>query len=122
MDVVYDHFLALDPAEFPGDSLSIFAQKTYLELEEAGSSLPERFQKMFYYMRIQNWLYNYRYKDAIKNSFIGLVRRAAYMHDYETAFQIFELHYGDLKKYYQLFFPELKKFAFDRVNQLMGDI
>jgi acyl carrier protein phosphodiesterase len=122
MDVVYDHFLALDPLEFPGDSLELFAQKTYLELEEAGPSLPDRFKKIFYYMRIQNWLYNYRYKDAIKNSFIGLVRRAAYMQDYETAFQIFELHYADLKNFYRLFFPELKNFAIERFNQLMGDI
>jgi acyl carrier protein phosphodiesterase len=121
MDVVYDHFLALDPVEFPGDSLALFAQKTYLELEQAGPSLPDRFQKIFYYMRMQNWLYNYRNKDAIKNSFIGLVRRAAYMHDYETAFQIFELDYGDLKNFYQLFFPELKSFAMEKFNQLMGD-
>jgi acyl carrier protein phosphodiesterase len=119
MDVVYDHFLALDPVEFPGDSLSLFAQKTYQELEKVGPSLPDRFQKIFYFMRIQNWLYNYRNKEAIKNSFTGLVRRAAYMHDFETAFGIFEKNYDDLKNYYQLFFPDLKNFAMERFKALM---
>lgn len=121
MDVVCDHFLATDPNMFAGNELEIFSQKTYLQLQNFENVFPERFQKMFYYMRTQNWLNNYQYKESIKNSFAGLVRRAKYMDDHETAFQIFETHYDSLKNYYQLFFPQLKDFTFNKFNQLIID-
>ena len=121
IDVVYDHFLALDKNQFEKNELEIFSQKTYLHLQNFENIFPERFQKMFYYMRTQNWLNNYQYKDAIKNSFAGLVRRAKYMDDYETAFQIFETNYDALKNYYETFFPQLKDFTFNTFNLLLKD-
>ena len=121
IDVVYDHFLALDKNQFPENELEIFSQKTYLQLQSFETVFPERFQKMFYYMRTQNWLNNYQYKESIKNSFAGLVRRAKYMDDHEIAFQIFETHYDALKNYYQIFFPQLKDFTFNKFNQIIKD-
>ncbi len=118
MDVVYDHFLALDKNQFDNDDLEIFSQKTYLQLQTFEPVFPERFQKMFYFMRTQNWLDNYQYKEAIKNSFAGLVRRAKYMDNHEIAFQIFETNYNSLKNYYQIFFPQLKDFTFNKFSQL----
>jgi acyl carrier protein phosphodiesterase len=119
IDVVYDHFLATDPNQFPGNALEIFTQKTYLQLQNSEPVFPDRFQEMFFYMRSQNWLYNYQFKEGINKSFGGLVRRAAYMHEHNTAFQIFETHYNALKNYYQLFFPHLKSFAFDKFSALL---
>jgi acyl carrier protein phosphodiesterase len=121
MDVVYDHFLATDTQEFPGNALDMFAQKTYLQLQAFETVLPDRFRHLLYYMRTQNWLYNYRFKEGIKNSFAGLVRRAAYMHEHETAFHIFEENYTALNGYYETFFPALKNFASGTLNQLLHE-
>jgi len=118
VDIVYDHFLALDPAEFPGDSLAVFARNTYLMLGQREPGLPDGFRSVFHHMRLHDWLSNYRYKEAIKRSFGGLVHRAAYMHEHETAFGIFERYYKELKKDYQDFFPALKSFAREQFTQL----
>jgi acyl carrier protein phosphodiesterase len=153
-DVVYDHFLANDPQEFPdeegvpdraaadsegpvvrsdlpgaagtdgsrgsGNRLNAFAQKTYEQLAPFQDLFPERFARMFPYMRSQNWLYHYRYKQGIFNSFTGLSRRAAYMAPPEMACQLFEDHYKELEACYALFFPALKDFAFTILSATDG--
>ena len=118
IDIVYDHFLATDPNCFPVNSLDTFAQKTYGQLQSLENILPERFRRMLYYMRTQNWLYNYQFYDGVKNSFAGLVRRAAYMHEHETAFALFKEHHSSLQIQYEVFFPDLKRFAAGVFQQL----
>src|SRR5690349_12966432 len=51
IDVVYDHFLALDATEFTESSLFAFSQQTYQVLEEYKQWLPEPFAGMFPYMK-----------------------------------------------------------------------
>jgi len=121
VDVVYDHFLANDPTQFPEEQdLNSFAVHTYEQLEEFIPVCPQSFQLIFRYMKKQNWLYNYRFREGIHNSFAGLVRRARYMDDHEPATQILEKHYVELRKCYELFFPDIKRFAHDQLNRLLG--
>jgi acyl carrier protein phosphodiesterase len=133
-DIVYDHFLANDSNEFPADRpsertgsadrladrLAIFAETTYLQLAPFSPVFPERFARMFPYMRSQNWLYNYRFKEGIFSSFAGLARRAAYMPPVEAACRIFEDHYPELEACYKDFFPGLKEFARSALRELLG--
>jgi len=118
VDVAYDHFLAVDPV-IP--DLKAFAQQTYKQVEENGAFLPERFARMFFYMRTQDWLYNYRYRQSILDSFSGLARRAAYMGSAEAAGRLFETHYTQLQACYREFFPELKDFASGTLQQLLHE-
>ena len=112
IDVVYDHFLATDHKEFETENaLNEFAQFTYGQLELQKEFFPEKFRMMFAYMKTQNWLYHYRTHEGIRNSFGGLVRRAAYLNDAAPAFILFEEHYAQLQTCYRNFFPELKQFA-----------
>ena len=90
MDVVYDHYLANDKNEFKAEQLTVFAENTYILLEPFMPQAPERFQKMFPYMKQQNWLNNYRYKWGIAQSLAGVVRRSAYLTESDTAFALFE--------------------------------
>lgn len=103
--------------------LAAFAERTYQQMEQQMAPLtavfPERFVRMFPYMRSQNWLYNYRYKEGIYNSFAGLSRRALYMSGPEAAVEVFDKHYGELKACYDAFFPSLKHFAFSRFLELI---
>lgn len=125
VDVAYDHFLANDPQAFmdhggagPGVDLKAFAQQTYAQVQENETILPERFARMFFYMRTQDWLYNYRHRQGILNSFAGLARRAAYMGSPEAAGRLLEIHYTQLETCYREFFPELKEFALRTLQQL----
>ena len=120
IDVVYDHFLANDPLIFPQEELKAFAQKTYDQITASQAFLPDRFARIFQYMRSQDWLYHYKYKQGILNSFAGLARRAAYMGSPEMAGLLFEEHYEALGACYEEFFPALKDFALRTLQQLQG--
>ena len=111
VDVAYDHFLARDENIFAGNELQLFAETTYMQLKTLETFFPERFRTFFYYMQLQNWLYNYKFKEGIFSIFGGLVHRAAYMDDAKPACDILVQHYEELESYYQDFFPELRSFA-----------
>lgn len=112
VDVVYDHFLALDTNEFSSpDDLLHFTTETYNLLEQDTVNFPGQFAYMFPYMKLHNWLFNYRTEQGIQKSFAGLVRRAAYMDDSSSAFSTFLENYDALRNEYQYFFPDLKEFV-----------
>lgn len=118
IDVVYDHFLAIDSSIQSDEEWKHFAQQTYITLHEHETVLPEKFARILPYMSSQNWLYNYRYKWGIEKSFEGVVRRAAYLQDSSTAYQLFEDHYSLFEEAYRAFFPDVKKMAIGFSNAL----
>jgi acyl carrier protein phosphodiesterase len=119
VDIIYDYFLANDKNEFPESELAAFAGFTYKQLNSYETVFPDKFQRMFYYMQRQNWLYNYQFKEGIYNSFDGLVRRAKYMTDHQKAFSIFEDHLAELKNCYEIFFPDIKAFSLEQLGLLV---
>jgi acyl carrier protein phosphodiesterase len=112
VDVVYDHFLATDVNEFNEQSLAEFSEHVYGIVDRYLDDLPERFARMFPYMRSQNWLFNYRTRWGTESSFGGVVRRARYLEESETAASLFEEHYKELHQCYLAFFPDAKSFAY----------
>lgn len=119
IDVVYDHFLANDTLRFPDQqSLLTFTEQTYSVLTGYQHQLPAAFRVILPYMTAHNWLYNYRTHEGIRRSFGGLVRRAAYLYESDTAFAIFETHYDALRRCYADFFPALQAFAAGRLQAL----
>ncbi len=122
VDIVYDHFLALDDKQFlKHNGLKNFTEITYQQLQNNATYFPLIFQKMFPYMQFQNWLYGYRFKEGIRNSFGGLVHRAAFLNESETAFKIFRKNYDLLADCYSEFFPELKEFVIKKMQQLWAE-
>ena len=117
VDVVYDHFLANDHSIFTEASLYQFTQTVYQTLEQYHMQLPPRFLLMLPYMKAENWLYNYRTKEGIGKSIRGLVRRSAYLTDYETAILLLNENYDFLKSCYQLFIKDVKSFAEDQLSK-----
>ena len=108
IDIVYDHFLALDTTQFATpDDLQQFAHRTYQQLDPYTTIFPERFARMFPYMKSQDWFFHYRERSGIRSSFGGLVRRAAYLTESDQAFALFELHYEKQREQYRRFFPAL---------------
>ena len=121
VDVVYDHFLARDEKEFPPGRLESFSETVYRQMAPYVPQMPERFQQMFPYMREHNWLLNYRYRWGVERSFGGLVRRAAYMDESQTALAVFDEHYALLQSCYRQFAPEVYAFARGWLDEAPGD-
>lgn len=119
VDVVYDHFLATDANEFNEESLRNFSETVYQIAGRHLQYLPERFNRMFPYMKEQNWLFNYSTMRGTELSFGGLVRRSRYLEESETAAALFHDHYKTLHECYKVFFPDLKLFAKRMFEELL---
>ncbi len=121
-DVVYDHFLALDEKQFEkNNGLKNFTQQTYSLLEKNSEVFPSQFQKLFPYMKAHDWLYNYQFKEGIRQSFGGLMRRAKYINETESAFEIFNDNYNALSDCYKEFFPDILDFARKKFDEICRD-
>lgn len=118
VDVAYDHFLANDLNEFTDTSLYQHASDTYQVLKTHHGILPAVFQTMFPYMQSQNWLYNYKTMLGTENSFRSVARRASYLSSSVEVFELFQNHYSALQSCYQAFFPFVKAFSFQQIEQL----
>lgn len=118
IDVVYDHFLALDENEFTDEILKAFTLKTYSLLDQDTEHFPEKFSMMYPYMKAHNWLYNYKYKEGIQKSLGGVVRRSAYLTESDTAYSLFIDNYEKLSQLYKLFFPDVKTMSLNFLKQL----
>jgi acyl carrier protein phosphodiesterase len=118
MDVVYDHFLALDLAAKEKDYFLHFTTGCYEKIERYQHILPQNFKNIFPYMKQHNWLYNYQFSWGITKSFAGLVHRAAYISDSAPASEIFEENYELFREAYNNFFPEVLKFCLKKFSDI----
>lgn len=121
MDVLYDHFIANDILVFNDVSLKQFSLSTYTQLELRYSQLPDRFKHLLFYMRSENWLYNYRTREGIRKSLHGLARRAVYIKETDTAFELFLSNYDRLEECYHSFFKDVKLFAKQKFEALLSE-
>lgn len=121
-DLVYDHFLANDTNCFTTDSyLMDFTLNTYETLNNYYTSLPEYFQRIFPYMKEQNWLYNYRFQWGFEKSLSGLVKRAKYLENHIDALDTFITHKEDMHNLYLTFIPEVKAAAYGFIKKQFPD-
>lgn len=117
LDVVYDHFLAVELADLSG-SFEDYTHAIYKDLEKHQPLFPAVFNNIFPYMRQHNWLFNYQFAWGIEKSLAGLVHRAAYLSESKTAFELFNTRYDEIKAAYQAFFPLLKNFALEKFSDI----
>ena len=119
-DVTYDYFLANDVKIFTTPhELKIFTENTYQLLQTQTEHFPEKFAKIFPYMQEQDWLYNYRFNEGIQKSFGGLARRAKYIEETNTAYQIFLDNKPYIQHYYKIFMPDVTLFAVNKIAELL---
>ena len=93
-DVVMDHYLANDPAAFSSkEALVAFSTATYRFLDQQSTWFPDKYARMFPYMKEQDWLSNYRSVMGLQRGLSGLQRKAAFMPDSQKAYEIFIANY-----------------------------
>ena len=112
VDVILDYFVATDSSLFSTETLMEFSQDVYEMLDPFESIFPEKFGRMYPYMKSQNWLYHYQFHEGIRNSLGGLARRARYLEETDTAFHLYIEHMEYIQAAYNRFFPELKEMAY----------
>jgi acyl carrier protein phosphodiesterase len=118
-DVVYDYYLANNPNFFINtDALMAFSQDVYVTLAHYQQYFPPKFAAMFPYMQSQNWLYNYQFTTGIQKSFGGLAKRAKYIPETDTAYQIFVTNKDVFAPIANTFLAEVKQFAQSQFNLL----
>lgn len=118
MDVVHDHFLALELSAGGTDEFEKFTENVYKEIERFKDILPSSFNNIFPYMKQHNWLLNYQYPWGIERSLAGLVHRAAYLSESRTAFDLFNKRYEEFESAYNKFFPLLKEFSLKKFSDI----
>lgn len=118
MDVVYDHFLALELVARGNDFLGRFVGSVYDKLTLREEILPQEFKRLLPYMKQENWLLNYQFSWGISKSFEGLVRRAKFLTESYPALVIFEENYEKLGEAYRNFFPGLVDFSLKKFTDI----
>lgn len=121
IDVVFDHFLAIDEHEFDEHSLFAFAQGVYDSLEHFSQWWPQGFTQMFPYMKQQDWLFHYRSRAGTEKGLGGVVRRAKYLTESSTAVYLFEENYQPLQDCFRQFWSEARPFITNQFLLLTGE-
>lgn len=117
-DVMYDHFLALDKTLHSLPELKSFAAHSYSLLDGFADIMPEKFARMFPFMKMQDWLYHYSTLNGIQNSFAGLAKRAVYLNNSIAAYEAFIEHYDQLRECYTAFFPDVQAYTLKQISLL----
>lgn len=111
VDVFYDHFLAMHWNKFHHEPLEKFATDTYRSIETFSAVLPLPFKRMLPYMISGNWLVNYQQIAGVHRALSGMATRTPYISKMEQASGDLQKYYDEFNHEFEVFFPELKKFA-----------
>lgn len=118
IDIVFDYYLANDITRFKTEKeLHFFALDCYDVVENYATIFPEKFARLFPYMKTQNWLYHYKDDYGIQQSFIGLTNRAQYINKNHQGFQIFQNNKKELKHIYDIFIDEVHQYAWQQFQE-----
>jgi acyl carrier protein phosphodiesterase len=106
-DVIYDHFLGVNWNEFSNETLLNFSLRSYADLDKNIQYIPEKFARIFPYMKEDNWFTMYATHEGIHGTIERLSWRSkAFVWSRETI-DIFEKNYKELEKHFLEFFPQL---------------
>lgn len=106
-DVLYDHFLGQYWKQYYAVSLEDFTVHTYQTIRNFSEIFPPGFAFIFQRMSDHDWLSQYRDREYLYASFIGLGKRSpAFIHADATR-DVIEDHYTELATGFLEFYPLL---------------
>lgn len=117
-DIFFDHFLAKNWSKYSEIPLEKFGNDTYQTLEKHLAELPERFGEMFFWMKSQNWLVNYRNPEGIQRTLNGLTKRATFDSKMNESTEILREKDSELGLIFFAFFADLETFAREKLQEL----
>ncbi len=107
MDILYDHFLAINWNKYTDMTLTHHSEKVYQSLQNNYNILPPKIKEFLPHMIRENWLVQYGNEDGIAQSLRGMARRASFVSHMEEAVVDLKNKYSEFDSDFQLFFPEL---------------
>lgn len=111
VDVLYDHFLAVNWERYSEHSLSKFTGRLYTEIDIRKNELPERFVHMFMYMKRDNWLLHYASIEGIDRALTGMSRRTKFDSKMDEAAEDIKIHYEAFESEFNKFMPDIIVFS-----------
>jgi len=106
-DVFYDHFLASLWENYHPTPLLDFTRSFYEVTTHYRDVIPERAQKMLFYMERDNWLYNYQFVEGINRALTGMSQRTPFRSKMEQAAVDLKTDYESYQLEFEAFFPDL---------------
>jgi len=112
-DVIYDHFLGVNWNKFHSESLYDFSQVSYKYIDQHIDYVPEHFQRIFQYMKEDNWFVMYSTRAGIHRTIDRLSWRSKAFTFSKETIGIFEENYTELENHFLEFYPQLIKSSQD---------
>lgn len=117
VDMYFDHFLAANFFKFHTASLKSFTEQVYHTVGQY-QPLPEKAERILYYMSKGNWLYSYAHIAGIEKALQGISRRTRFDSGMEKAGQTLRLDYRSFHKDFMIFFPNIVTYTKRQIGAL----
>ena len=118
VDMYYDHFLAANFHHFHQTPLITFTSQVYGTVRNHPSRLPEKAERILYYMSRGNWLLSYARIKGIEQALKGVSQRTRFNSGLEQAGHTLRLNYRSFHQDFMIFFPKAITFAKEQIMQL----
>ena len=118
VDVFYDHFLAKNWSQYSNENLEDYIQRFYQSLNDNKTILTERTIGLMPYMIQQNWLWNYRTVEGIKQILTQMDSRTKNKSKMRFATEELQECYSEFEQEFTAFFEDLRIYAKQKLIEL----
>ncbi|MEN2280955.1 ACP phosphodiesterase [Algoriphagus sp. SE2] len=117
-DIYFDYFLGKNWNRYSNQPLETFAQSVYDQVSKYEAIFPENFGNLFYWMKKDNWLYNYSTIKGIQMSLTGLSKRTRFNSKMEEAHLALLEKEDEFEVIFFAFFEDLRTFAKQKLKEI----
>ncbi|MEM9895769.1 MAG: ACP phosphodiesterase, partial [Bacteroidota bacterium] len=78
IDVFYDHFLAKNWSDYSTIPLRTYLDRFFLLIDQHKMLIPDKAEQLIYYMKKDDWLYQYQFFDGVHQSLTGISKRTKF--------------------------------------------
>ncbi|HET7360941.1 MAG TPA: acyl carrier protein phosphodiesterase [Salinimicrobium sp.] len=118
VDILYDHFLAVNWKNYSRVELAEFVNSFYKLLRNNFKILPKPVQGFLPYMIKDNWLVSYAEIEGIGKILYQMNERTQRKSNMHLAVNELKEHYPDFEAEFSAFFVELELFTADKIKAL----
>ncbi len=118
IDILYDHFLAKNWANYSAIPLNIYTKGIYELFMEKSAELPLKSQQFITYMVDYDILYNYQFEDGIERVLKGMNNRTKGKSQMNLAIEDLKILKNELQEDFTLFFEDLIAFTNQKLKEL----
>lgn len=118
VDVLYDHFLAKNWADYHEQPLADYVQDFYALIQENFDILPTRIQRMMPYMIADNWLLSYATVEGVDKILRQMNMRTKGIGKMDKAVISLQEHYSEFETEFTSFFETLIQFSKQKLLDL----